>query len=260
MHEDFSKSGMILFMEIEILHWTINPHLVYLVSFITLLVSLFLLLFIWPLLRWLEVKKYQPHEKRKMEPKNIKSKNSNSRGLGVVEITEKEMRKYNTKKKHKGLREVIDELQQKDTDMKTEDSIIEFWRHNQSFFQSELNIHKILLLKMVTNANIKVEAYKLFSLESLMEIEDKLNSTQSGLKDFVDRKSNLYFTGQLSNNSIFKCLFDNSEKERYGHIYILPIKTGLEVKGILFLVKKNTEEPISPPLLKKLLSKTALTK
>jgi len=173
--------------------------------------------------------------------------------VGVTEVREEEDRYYRSKKMGDSLKDIIAEVEgiKESAD---EDFLQSFWDDNLLYFQSDLNIKKMLLLKVHSNRRVEVEKYTAFTVDSLKEVEDAMNKKESLIKDLIIQNKSYFFTGRVSEAVIFKSLFDESERKRYDKLYVIPLKNNGLLEGVLIFARDVDQSPLKADDLEKLSS------
>ncbi|MDH4130098.1 MAG: hypothetical protein OEV44_15180 [Spirochaetota bacterium] len=160
------------------------------------------------------------------------------------------------------LRDLINEVEEGSVSLGNEkhDFFYKFWQDNLIYLQTQLQVMKILLLKIDENNQIEIERYSSFSFESLSEIELQVNKKNSLLKELILKGISLYFNGKITMTKAFKPLFNENEQNKYDQLYIFPLKVNNKFCGTLILVKETNNTPIPQVELKKLLKFTTSLK
>ncbi len=218
-----------------------SPHSIYQIAIILFLLSLVALIILFTA-RY--IKKAKSHLLKKPL-----SNHSDESSVGLVEVPESEIIKRNTESMD-SLRNVINDIEGFNTKGHDLDNgfIQRYWKDQFSYLETQLEIDKVLMIKVLENDEYKVERYNHFSINTLKHLEDQLNKRSSVLNELVQKRKNLYFSGPVNLSGAFSLLFDESEKNKFYQLYILPLVDKEQLKGILFLIKDGKKQISSSDL------------
>ncbi len=225
-----------------------SPHLIYQIAVILFLLSSLMLIALFTV-RYIRKSKSQPVKNQSVPNRKVGA------SVGLVDVPESEIVNRN-KESTESLRDIISDIEGfKQTDKDFNNGFIQrYWEDQFPYLHTELKIDKILMIKVLNDDRYKIERYNHFSISTLKYIEEQLNKSSSVLNGLIQKKRNLYFSGSVSVSVAFSPLFDESDKNKFYQLYILPIMVHEQVIGILFFIKDD-EKQIPPSELKPLLMK-----